>query len=78
MAISTRQQTGRAELDRIAASAGYAGDVPGYLIALKDMSVGLKETVEARQSGQIDEWGFVAHVKNYTVAMKGLLQGAPW
>lgn len=74
--LPPRKRLGIAELNRIAAAGGYENDVPGYLDSLEDMALGIQQICQGRRSGAIDEWGFVAHVKNYGLAMDRLLQGA--
>lgn len=84
MALTVRKRIGQAELDRVAEAAGYANDVPGYIDALEDMATGLQEACQARRRGtnnqgnSIDEWGFAAHLKNYSVALSKLMQSSGW
>lgn len=78
MPLTVRKQIGQAELDRMAAAAGYTADVPAYLNALEDMSLGLQQACQARRNGTIDEWGFAAHLKNYTVALRSLMAASGW
>jgi len=83
--LTTRKQFGQAELGRFAQAAGYmkadgTPDTDGWLAALQDMAQGLADTAKAattpKGNPQIDEWGMVAHTRNYCGALRQLLQSA--
>lgn len=80
MPFTTRQIEGERELRRIAFAAGYGpdedhGDIGAWRDALEDLLVGAKSEVDKHQAGTIDNWGFSAHLHQYSSAFHHMLNG---